>query len=290
MVPQLAGRDHLATANARIELARTVAFAAGPALGGTLVGWAGAGTAFGLAAGLSALAALLLGGLRDPSRPATADRSPWRDAKEGLAFVARHSMLGPVFVTQFVFNTSYFIILAVFVPYAARHLGLSATGIGLTLGCSGAGMIVGALLAPALMRRLPFGLLVGIGPVAGFVASIVMALTIWIPIAALAALSFFLIGAGPILWVISTTTLRQVVTPAELLGRVSAVNILSYAARPLGAGIGALVGWRLGAEACLIVAVAGFMFQTIVIWNSPAVAVDRQFEMMPFGGAGAASR
>src|SRR5262249_22102459 len=36
--------------------------------------------------------------------------------------------------------------------------------------------------------------------------------------------------------------LRQSVTPPRLLGRVSAINILSYGARPLGSAIGAIVG------------------------------------------------
>ncbi len=60
-------------------------------------------------------------------------------------------------------------------------------------------------------------------------------------------MSFFLLGAGPILWVISTTTLRQSVTPPSLLGRVSAINIMSYGARPLGSALGAIVGGIYGA-------------------------------------------
>ncbi len=125
-------------------------------------------------------------------------------------------------------------VLAVFVPYAVRHLGLSASGVGVTLAMYGVGMVIGALLATRVMRRLPFGTVIALGPVTGFVASVVMALTAWIPSPALAGLSFFLLGVGPILWVISTATLRQSVTPPSLLGRVSAINILSYGARPIG--------------------------------------------------------
>jgi hypothetical protein len=76
-------------------------------------------------------------------------------------------------------------------------------------------------------------------------------------------------GAGPILWVVSTTTLRQTVTPPDLLGRVSAINALAYGARPLGAGIGALVGALYGAPTCLIVAAVGFLIQAMVILASP---------------------
>src|SRR5258705_11016044 len=53
LVPSLVSPQLLPAANARIELARTVAFASGPARGGVLVGWAGAAPAFGFAAALS---------------------------------------------------------------------------------------------------------------------------------------------------------------------------------------------------------------------------------------------
>jgi predicted MFS family arabinose efflux permease len=117
------------------------------------------------------------------------------------------------------------------------------------------------------------------GPVAGLAAAAVMVLTIWAPSFLLAAFGFFLIGAGPILWVISTTTLRQSVTPPSLLGRVSAINIMAYGARPLGAAIGALVGSSYGAEACFYLAVAGFGAQALVILLSPAVKLIRQPDM-----------
>src|SRR5437763_9831957 len=47
LVPSLVPPQSLPAANARIELARTVAFAGGPALGGLRVGWIGARPAFG---------------------------------------------------------------------------------------------------------------------------------------------------------------------------------------------------------------------------------------------------
>jgi len=279
LVPLLVAPSALPAANARIELARTIAFASGPALGGLLVGWIGAGPAFGFAAALSIVAAILLAGIVEPARRALARRHPWQEIKEGASFVFRHDLLRPVFVTQFIFNTAWFVILAVFVPYGVRHLGLSAAGIGTTLSMYGVGMVVGALIATRVMRRLPFGSVIGLGPVTGFVASAIIALTTVFPTPLLAGLGFFLLGAGPILWVISTTTLRQSVTPPRLLGRVSAINIMSYGARPLGAGLGALVGGFFGAEACLCLAVAGFALQMLVILMSRAVGLAHQPEM-----------
>jgi predicted MFS family arabinose efflux permease len=280
LVPSLVTRDLLPAANARIELARTIAFASGPALGGLLVGWIGGGPAFGCAAALSAIAVICLIGIDEPVRPSAPRRHPLQDIKEGAAFVLHHRLLRPMFVTQLIFNTASFLLLAVFVPYAVHRLGLSATGVGITLTMYGVGMVVGALLATRIMRLIPFGTVIGLGPVTGFAASLVMALTTLVPSPWLAGVSFFLLGAGPILWVISTTTLRQSVTPPSLLGRVSAINILSYGARPLGSLIGAVVGGAYGADVCLYLTAAIFAIQALVIWLSPVVALDRQPEMV----------
>jgi predicted MFS family arabinose efflux permease len=276
LVPSLVPGDLLATANARVELARTTAFAAGPAVGGFLVGWTGAAAAFGVAAILSGLAAALLSGIQEPPRRnAVAPRHPLREIREGAAFVLHHPMLGPVFLTQFIFNTAFFLILAIFVPHALHNLGLSATGVGVTLGMFGVGMVAGALLAPRTMKVLSFGAVVAIGPFAGLLGAILMALTIWVPAAQLAGLGFLLLGAGPILWVISTTTLRQTVTRPDLLGRVSAINVMAYGARPIGSALGALLGGLYGVEPCLLVAAVGFLMQAIIIARSPVVRLHR---------------
>ena len=280
LVPSLVSPQQLPAANTRIELARTIAFASGPALGGFLVGWFGAAPAFAFAVALSVIAVVLLSGLYEPQRTPAPRRHPLHEIKEGAAFVMQHPLLRPVFVTQFIFNTGSFLILAVFVPYAVRHLALSASGVGITLAMYGVGMVVGALLATRVMRRMTFGTVIGLGPVTGLIASAVLALTTLIPAAPLAGLGFFLLGVGPILWVISTTTLRQSVTPPSQLGRVSAINILSYGARPLGSALGAIVGGLYGAQTCLYLAVAIFAAQALVILMSPAVALARQPDMV----------
>jgi predicted MFS family arabinose efflux permease len=269
----------LAAANARLELARTVAFMGGPAVAGALVAWSGAVTAFAVAGALSIGAVFLLAGLREPARAPAPASHTLQDLREGSGFVFRHPLLLPILITQFVFNTAFFVLQAVYVPYAVHRLGLSASGVGLTLAIYGVGMVVGALLAGRAIRALPFGVVIVIGPIAGLAAALVMVATIWVPTPLLAGFSFFLVGVGPILWTISTTTLRQMVTPARLLGRVSAINIAVYGSRPLGAAIGALVGGLYGAETALVVAAAGFLIQAVVILVSPVRRLARQSEL-----------
>jgi predicted MFS family arabinose efflux permease len=277
LVPSLVPSGALSTANGRLELARSVAFTAGPAVGGGLIAWVGVGATFGLAAALSIGAVLLLAGLHEPARPSSSHRDLVQEVRDGAELVLAHPLLRPVLLTAVFFNVAFTIMQAVYVPYAIHQLALSASGVGVTLGTFGVGMVVAALLAPRISRALPFGSVVVIGPLAGLASALVMVLTIWVPSAGLAALSFFLIGAGPLLWTISTTTLRQAVTPGEMLGRVSAVIVTAtYGARPVGAAIGALVGSAYGAETCILVAALGFLVQALVIVSSPVARLIRQ--------------
>jgi predicted MFS family arabinose efflux permease len=157
-----------------------------------------------------------------------------------------------------------------------HNLGLSAAGVGFTLAAYGVGMVLGALTAGRVIRALPYGAAVMLGPLVSVLAAGVMAAsTLW-PWPALAAVSFFLFGAGPILWTISSTTLRQHLTPHDLLGRVGAIFLtVNAGARPVGALIGAWVGARHGAAACLWLALAGFVVQAWVISASPVRSLRR---------------
>jgi len=277
LLPTLVPAAALAAANRWLELARSIAFAAGPAVGGALLGALGASAAYALAVALSLLAAGLLAGLPRQPASARARLHPLRELAEGARFVAAHPLLRPVLITAVFFNTAWFLLQAVYVAYAVDHLGLDAAQVGLTLGIYGVGMVAGALLAPALSRRLPFGALVGAGPLAALAAALLMLATLAWPSGLLAGAAFFLFGAGPILWTIATTTLRQAVTPNALLGRVSATILAaSFGARPLGAALGAALAARYGAAACLWAMAVGFVLQFGVLFGSRVPALRRQ--------------
>jgi len=270
LVPLLVPREQLAAANRALELARSAAFSAGPAVGGAFVGWMGASSAYVLATTMSLLAVVLLAGIREPARALGPRRRLLHELREGAAFVGTHALLRPVLITSVFFNLAWFTFQAVYVVYAVDHLGLTATGVGVTLGVYGAGMATCALAAPWLATRLSFGAMVGCGPLGALVASALMLLTIRFPSLGLACVSFFLFGGGPMLWFISTMTLRQAVTPNPMLGRVSAILMTAgFGSRPVGAALGALVAARFGVEACLAVSAAGFAIQFVVLFMSP---------------------
>ena len=270
LLPALVPAEGLARANTRLELARSTAFAAGPALAGALVSWAGGSTAFVLAAMLSGAAVLMLMGLPEPARAPARSRHPLLELADGARLVWGDALLRPILLTAAAWNIAWFVLQAAYVPYAMRALGLDAAGVGLTLATYGGGMVAGALLAPRVMRWLSLGPAIVFGPLVSVVAMALMVATLAWPSGGLAGASFFLFGFGPILWTITSTTLRQTVTPGAMLGRVSALFLtVNMGARPLGAALGGVVGAQWGEAACLWLALAGFGLQLVVIAVSP---------------------
>jgi predicted MFS family arabinose efflux permease len=277
LVPALVPRESLGRANGRIELARSAAYAAGPALAGALVAWIGGAAVFVIGALLSCLAVGLLLRIAEPVRPKPAARHPLREMRDGAQFVWRHEHLRPMVLTGVAWNIAWFVLQAAYVPYAVRALGLGPDAVGITLGCYGAGMVVGSLLAPRLVARMAFGRAIQFGPAVSVLAAAAMVATLLVPSGVLAGVSFFLFGAGPIIWTITTTTLRQSVTPDAMLGRVGSVFLtVNAGARPVGAALGGVVGAWWGEAACLWLAFAGFVLQAAIIISASRVSALRR--------------
>jgi Na+/melibiose symporter-like transporter len=237
--------------------------------GGALVAWAGAPAAFVLAAILSASAAGLLFSLREPARTPAVGRHALLEIRDGAQFVWRQPYLRPMVLAGIVWNIAWFVLQAAYVPYAVRVLGLTAQGVGITLGAYGAGMVLGALLSPRVVAAMPFGRAIQLGPAVSVLAAATMVATLFVPSGVLAGTAFFLFGVGPIVWTITSTTLRQSITPHAMLGRVSAVFLaVNAGARPVGAALGGLVGACWGEAACLWLALVGFALQAVVIFGS----------------------
>ena len=276
LVPALVPPLRLAEANTRLELARSAAFAAGPAIAGALVAWAGASAAFVVAAVLSSAAVLLLTRLPEPSRQAAPRRHPLVELHEGARLVWHHPLLRPILFTAIAWNIAWFVLQAAYVPYAMRLLGMDAGAVGVTLACYGAGMVIGALLAKSVIAQMRFGHAILVGPAMSVLAAATMVATLVFPSPALAGLAFFFFGVGPILWTITSTTLRQTVTPGAMMGRVSSIFLaVNSGARPVGAALGGWVGATWGEPSCLVLALAGFVVQAAIIFGSPFRSLQR---------------
>ncbi|MCX8711361.1 MFS transporter [Gilliamella sp. B3464] len=265
-------KDQLINANRSIEIAKSVAFTAGPAFGGILAGIYSGGLAFILAFLLSIISAFFLICLPKEPVQKKSERNIIQELCDGFIFLLKNKYLRPITITAFVFNLSFNLLLSIFAYYTINNLSFTSFEVGILLSLIGLGMFLGSVLYKFISTRINFGFQLTLGPVSAFVASILMLLTTIYPVKELVFISFFCFGFGPIIWTISTVSLRQLVTPNNMIAKISSVIMtVTFGARPLGAALGIYISANFGVTNCIFAVFIGFFIQlAIILFSKPA--------------------
>ena len=272
LLPSLVAPGDLPRSNARLELARAVVSLAAPFVAGLLAQHLSPTWGYALAALGAALALVCVLALPEGTAPTTKGERPTLASaiRLGTAFVVRNELLRGISLCAIFWNFAFFALLAIWAPLALGPLGLDPAHMGLAQSTYGAGLILGALVAPATARRLPPFVTLIFGPAVSIVAALMFLAAPAGNGLVLAAGGYFLVGFGPMLWLICQTTVRQLVTPSPLMGRVNAtVQTAIYGVRPLGALAGGLVAAHAGMHAALLLIAGAFALSTLVIILSP---------------------
>lgn len=270
ILPALVPREGLAAGNARLELARAVATLAGPPLAGLAAAWGEPRAALGLAALAGVVAAIAATRLPALPGPAVARPRLWAAIREGARFVRQEAHLFAIARVAVAWNLAFFALQAVLVPLALGPLGLGPAAAGIAIGAYGAGLVVAALIASPLARRSTPGAALLAGPLLSAVAALLLLAAPHGSGLVLLAAGQFLLGFGPMLWQVAQTSLRQVVTPPALLGRVGAtLQVAVFGVRPLGALAGGALAAGFGPEAALLLAAGGFAISLALVLRSP---------------------
>lgn len=249
-LPRVVHPEQLLSANSALTGARTTGQIGGPALGGVLVGLTGASTALLAACAAYGIEALLLLGLpvalNSPAQQARREKESRTAAlRAGLEVVRGERLLRRQVLAGAGFNLGSGAADALFVLYATRDLGLPAWQLGTVYAAFSVATVLGVLLAGR------FAATIGLAG-ATRICAVVAALAIFlIPGASLgpgfpALLAYqFVFGLAATVWAISMTTTQQLITPAELQGRVAGVlQAALIGTVPIGAlGGGALAAW-----------------------------------------------
>lgn len=272
LLPGLVARPALPGANAKLELGRAVATLGAAPVAGLLAAKGVPEAALGLAAVLAigaagaALGLPAAGSRTDAGRPAMG-----RAIAEGARFVLAEPLLRSIALAAIAWNAGFFALVATIVPLALGPLGFDPGFTGLAIGANGAGLVAGALAAPALSRRLPLGRLLIAGP---GLSALGGAMLLLMPGAVTLMLCMALLGFGPMLWQVAQTSLRQAVAPPMLLGRVGAVmQVAVFGVRPLGALLGGALAAASGPMAAVALSCLGFALSLLVVLYSPLPAL-----------------
>lgn len=295
-VPHLVGTGDLTAANARLMGTFALGTLAGPIAAGLITGGPGGEWALGIDGATFLVSAVSLrwvtfGRAAPPAdeTPAPAPAAPAGGLREvftvGFRFLWGHVLLRPltVLLTLLTFVTMGATDLLVY--RLTEDLGRNAATVGYVMAVSGLGVIAAALAAGRLRRVLGFGpcWLGSVGLIAVSVAGIGLSRSV--PVIALLAAVFMF---GSTLGGVSSMTLRQEVTPDELLGRVtSAFWTVHNAAGPAGAAVLTVLGARYGVPAA---SVAGGALCLLILAAGLATPLRRARRGVGARGAGAQVR
>jgi MFS family permease len=193
----------------------------------------------------------------DPVTPGGGMRQQIMD---GLRYIGHHEYLGNIAATTATSNLFGNIGFAIFPFYVYNVLLLKPEAVGTIGGIGGAGVLLGALIASRVQRRLGVGRTIILtaamfGPVNLLIALATPELGFW-----LIATSLFLGGILNVTYNVAQVSLRQAITPEHFLGRMNAtMRFLVWGTIPVGSVIGAVLSELVGVRTTIwISAILGF--------------------------------
>ncbi|MEU5216025.1 MFS transporter [Streptomyces sp. NPDC020807] len=282
LVVALVPTDRYVQANSLVNGSRSMAWLAGPGIGGVLVQVLTA--PFALVA--DALTYVVSAGYL--TRVKAVEPPPEPVAKghftEGMRWVVRHASMRALFAASGTVQFFNYMFHTLFVLYATGDLGLSAGLLGLVLGVGAVGGLIGAAVSGAVVGRI------GIGPsmVVGFLGFTLPLLLVPLaggPLPVLVAVLFvaeFLSCAAVMVVDIAAGSFQMAAIPDGIRARVmGAFRTLNHGFRPLGALVGGLLGASIGLRPTLWIATGGAVLAVLWLLPSPLA----RMRQLPTGDA-----
>ena len=252
-LPATVTEDRLADGNAKLEGSRSFAQLGGPSAAGFMMQLISAPTAVLVNAVTYAGSFAFLLSVPEAERPV--EEQPHEpqglrgEIGEGVRFVVGHRLLRPLALCDGLANLAFAAVLALQVFYGARTLHLGSGVIGVVLAVGNLGGLVGAVACGPLTRRVAPGLqLIGSIVVCAIGAAL-------LPLAH-GAVGFgaglFVVYVGVVIYNVNSVTLRQMVTPARLMGRMNAtLRFIEWGTIPVGSALGGVLVSPLGMRGVL---------------------------------------
>lgn len=271
ILPQAVPAPKLDRANSQIAGTQIVVDEfVGPPLGGFLFGLAAfvpslLNTVAFVAAGLAYLG--MRGSYALPVQEPDQPRPRFtRQIRDGLEWTRRHKLVRTLILVSGLASIGYMIPFSYLVLYADKVLGLDSTGYGLLLSISAIGGLVGSVVAAPLRRRIGYCWTIVTALLVGAASFAVVAVTDEFLIVGVALAAY--IGHA-VVWNIMAASVRQKVTPAEMMGRVGSVGrLVGIGGLAVGAGMGGFMARYLGYQLPFAVAAGFFLLGAVLILAS----------------------
>lgn len=274
-LPSLIPRENLVEGNSKLSATESMAEVGGFGIAGWLTQWFTAPGALVVQCFAFLWSAYWIGSIKaveERAAPAEADASVLRDLRHGLTFVLGHPVLRTIAIANGLLNFGFRMLSVVFLLYLTREVGFSAGVLGMIFAVGGATSLAGAVFADRIGR------IGGFGPGLVFALAMVALGALGMPLAtsvSIAGVGFLVANqllTDPFwtIYNINELSLRQAITPPEMLGRMNAtIRVVEFGAM-LGGGVaGGLIGEFLGLREALFASVGVLSLASVSLLFSP---------------------
>lgn len=272
-LPLMVSKNNISKSNSRLEISRTILDVSGPAIAGNIIAILTAPIAIIIDIFCYLISSIFLVKIKFKEPTITKEIKPpniFKQIYEGIQVLFKSNILRSISLSTASLNFFRTAFDTIFILYLAKIVHISPTQIGLILGIGSIGGVAGALLATKISNKI------GIGK-----SIIISTLIIWIggmtvPFSSSVSFSFIIIIIGLMLlnfgntmYFITQVSLRQSITPPQLLGRINASNrFLTRGAMPLGGIFGGFLGVITSLHTALIIITFGYISATFILYLS----------------------
>lgn len=263
VVPQMVGRDRVASATSTLVSVGTAIGIVGPLVSGVLVTATSPALVIGIDAVGYLAAAAVISRLRwagsEDVAEAPSDRRLRREVAEGLHYIWAMPVVRWLTVLGAGASLAGGTTTGLLVVVGVEQLGLGADSpvLGWLFAAGAAGTFAASLLLPRLQARVGVGAITTTGYAVALTCVVVLSFARSVPAAlpVLAALNFAMTTL-----IVNGIVTRQVVTPDHLQSRVNTTaRLIAWGGSPLGAALGGLVAGAAGTPWALRAAALGLL-------------------------------
>jgi len=271
-LPSLVNKEDVVEGNQKLQTSASAAQVAGPSIASAMMQLLGAALSLAADAFGTLIAALTLVWIRKPEPKPEHSLSGreghfFAEMKEGIRVITGNKLLWTQAGCTGTYNLGSNIFGVAILLYAYRILGISKGVIGIIFSIGAVGFLLGALISSAVTERLGLGRTIALASACGFGLLIA-------PIARgslavlIIGLACFIPGLGTPIYNINQVSLRQVITPNRLQGRMNAtMRTIVWGTIPVGSLLGGIFSTSLGIVPTLTVGglIAGGSFLWIAL-------------------------
>ncbi|MCY9529916.1 MFS transporter [Paenibacillus alvei] len=258
VLPSIINKNDLTEGNSKLEISRAMTQFVGPSIAGVIIHVLSAPISLFINIITYLVSIFFFKRINiDEKEPTTTKNTILKQIRQGFHHIFTNPFLRTISLSTAILNFSRCAFDAVYMLYVVTVFSIDASILGIIFGVGSLGALLGAFTANKLVKKIGTGNTILISTVivgVGFLIVAIVTKYIIVNIAILSISQFF-ISMGNTVFFISQVSIRQAVTPNEIMGRVNATQVfISRGAVPIGALLGGLSGMLFGLRETIMAA------------------------------------